>query len=401
MPARALLTLLCLAAADGYVLLRSAQPPRNAGRRCAAGLQASLSPPELTRVIRQAPTPRDLLGAHAKHGDRFNHIHLSAFWNTLGKLTHRQQQRAGGQAFKQPHVLDAARASTLRLLPSLGARELANVAHGMAKSGVAYTGEWRTVWALCAEVADQKLGSLKPGQEMGNLVWAFATARADFPELFGAIARRAAGSTRSFNPQELANTAWAFATARLATPALFRPIAATALPVLRDFTPQEMANLAWAYATADIPAPELFDGLAEEWQRPERRDRATGHRGQAQNIANTLWAFATASHASPDLFHAFGGEARGRLADFKSQELTNTVWAFATAGVAAPALFDAVAREAPRRVREYTSQDLANTAWAFATAGHAAPELFHVIRHRLQVRRYKPCVTSYELHATS
>jgi hypothetical protein len=91
---------------------------------------------------------------------------------------------------------------TVELLNSCGARELSNLAHGLAKCRL--VGLDVEAGALFAAVAE-------------------AAVRVGFG---------------SFKPQELANTAWAFATAGHAAPALLDAIAAAAVLRLRDFNPQ-------------------------------------------------------------------------------------------------------------------------------------------------------------------
>ena len=115
---------------------------------------------------------------------------------------------------------------TIELVGSCGARELSNIAHGLAKCTlVGLDGETGALFAAVAEAAVR-------------------------------------GGLSSFEPQELANTAWAFATSDHAAPTLLDPIAAAAAPRLRDFTPQGLTNTAWAFAAADHLAPVLFDSHA-------------------------------------------------------------------------------------------------------------------------------------------
>ena len=45
------------------------------------------SPALLTANIKNAKSLRELFELMRRHGTRFNHIHLSAFWNLLGRTT--------------------------------------------------------------------------------------------------------------------------------------------------------------------------------------------------------------------------------------------------------------------------------------------------------------------------
>ena len=264
----------------------------------------------------------------------------------------------------------ALREQTTDQVRTLGARQLSNTAHAIAKldlRGMA----WGILWKDLGGAALVRRSEFEP-QELANTAWAFATAGHAAPGLFDAIGKEAAGRVRELNPQALANTAWAFAKAGHAAPALFDAIGREAAGRVRELNPQNLANTAWAFATAGHGAPALFDAIGKE---------AVGRVGEflPQNLSNTAWAFAKAGHAAPVLFDAIGREATGRVHELNPQNMAKTAWAFAKAGHAAPALFDAIGEEAAGRVRDFKPQELSNAAWAFATAGHAAPALFDAI----------------------
>ena len=169
----------------------------------------------LTGQISQAGSTRELLRLSATHSARFGPIHVATLWNKLGK-----QSDASGPSHREE--LRRLLRRTVELTGSCGARQLSNVAHGVAKcSLVELSLETSALLTTVAEAAVPKL--------------------------------------REFTPQGLANTVWAFATAGHAAPELLDAIAAAAVSQLREFTPQHLANTAWAFAVADHLAPALFD----------------------------------------------------------------------------------------------------------------------------------------------
>jgi len=206
----------------------------------------------LTGQISQAGSTRELLRLSATHSARFGPIHVATLWNKLGK-----QSDASGPSHREE--LRRLLRRTVELTGSCGARQLSNVAHGVAKcSLVELSLETSALLTTVAEAAVPKLREFTP-QGLANTVWAFATAGHAAPELLDAIAAAAVPQLREFTPQHLANTVWAFATAGHAAPELLDAIAAAAVSQLREFTPQHLANTAWAFVVADHLAPALFD----------------------------------------------------------------------------------------------------------------------------------------------
>ena len=95
---------------------------------------------------------------------------------------------------------------TLDLVSSCQARELANVAHGVAKCGLQVT-VVRPLFVAVAEVAVRRgLDRFNP-QNLANTVWAYATAGVAADALYAAVAEAAVrGGLVGFTPQNLANT---------------------------------------------------------------------------------------------------------------------------------------------------------------------------------------------------
>ena len=256
------------------------------------------SPALLTSYIKKAWTVEALFETCSAHQASFNHIHVSACWNKLGQLA-RAAERGWPEAHAQAlQLLMQHTTRTVSTSSEIRARELANIAHGVAKSGVR---------------------------------------SADAESLMAALARSMERRLGDCNPQELANTAWAFAKAGHPDPALFTAVAGAAERRLGSFNAQELTNTAWAFATAGQTNEQLFVELAQ----------AVGQRlgdFNTQGLANTSWAFAKAGHTDPQLFKAMAKMAQQRLRDFNSQDIANTAWAFAKAGHYEAELFTALAR---------------------------------------------------------
>ena len=391
---------------------------KGGGGKGGGGKGGAPSPALLTANIKNAKTLEEIFRFVAKYEPHLNHIHLSAFWNNLGHLS-----RSSEKSWLDEHakVLESLAKRTAHVVSSsteIRARELANIVHGVAKSGQGTTMDelmsalatsigqrlsdcnaqelaniaWAfakagkldgTFFAALARVAEQHLASFK-GQELANTAWAFATAgHADTP-LFTALARATEQRLVDFSVQGLTNTAWAFATAGHADAPLFRQMSKMAQQRVGEFNAQDLAHTAWAYAKLLHFDAELFEALAgsTQWHlgRPDNFN--------AQGLANTVWAFAKAGHLDAQLFGAFAKAIEGRLGEFNAQDLANTAWAFAKACHLEKGLFDALSRASARCLEEFNTQDLANTAWAYAKLGHFDnATLFHAIARLMASRQ--------------
>ena len=99
-----------------------------------------------------------MLALVAAHSTSLNHIHAANLWNKLGKK--RIERRHEEQ-------LEQLLQGTLDLIPSCNARELANIAHGVAKCG-RRSGLELALYAAVAEKAVRGgLAGFKP-QELAN-----------------------------------------------------------------------------------------------------------------------------------------------------------------------------------------------------------------------------------------
>mmetsp|Transcript_28688 Transcript_28688/g.98998 ORF Transcript_28688/g.98998 Transcript_28688/m.98998 type:complete len:1089 (+) Transcript_28688:200-3466(+) len=307
-----------------------------------------------------------------------------------------------------PQLYEAAASAAFPALAMFEARSLAALACAFAKAPRRTT---RNFFTAIGDEATRRADSME-AKHVANVVWAFAAARVDAPDLFEAFAKAAAAKIQEFDAQGLANVAWAYSTAGIEAPALFKAIAAAALrpfadagrppfgdgpatehgrdsrlgadgpagwpagaPLLRTFKAAELSMLAWAYARADLSPPQLFDAIAAQGV-------LNISNFGAQELANISWAIAKVGSNefhTASLFEAVAVRANSQIVTFHAQELANIAWAFAKMGVEAPLLFDAIAKEAGFKLDTFSGQHLANTVWAYATAAHEAPQLFEAI----------------------
>ena len=214
--------------------------------------EAAVNPRHLTVNLGKARALPELLALQQRHADHFNGFHIGAFWSKFKALA---RGELGGLRDRLAPVCE----QTVRMLPELRARVLANIAHAFAKAGMVGTGPWESVWEALPEAVRRSLGDFDP-QALSNMAWAFAKSRLAAPALFDVISaeavRRRLGS---FNERALSNTAWAFATAGHASSELFRTISAEAVRrQLGGFNEQNLSNTAWAFATAGHASPGLF-----------------------------------------------------------------------------------------------------------------------------------------------
>ena len=219
---------------------------------------APLHPKLLTAKLSKASTLPELLSLHETYGDHFNGLHISAFWSKFKKLPR-------GTLDGLHDRLKPVCAQTLRMLPALEARAVANVAHAFAKARLTVgTGPWHDVWAALPKAVLRLLGGFTE-QSLSNTAWAFAKAGHSSPALFSAISaealRRGLGG---FDEQALSNTAWAFAKAGHSSPALFSAISAEALRRgLGGFDERALSNAAWAFAKVGHASSALFSAIPE------------------------------------------------------------------------------------------------------------------------------------------
>ena len=153
------------------------------GRATSAGASrpnaAALDPRQLTAELGKARELPELLLLHRRHGHRFDHFNRTAFWSKCKKLPR-------GELSGLYECLAPVCEQTVRMLPELDARAVANLAHACAKARLVGTGPWQPVWAALPEAVRRALGGFNP-QELPNTAWAFASVGHASPELFVAI----------------------------------------------------------------------------------------------------------------------------------------------------------------------------------------------------------------------
>ena len=137
----------------------------------------------LTAELGRARTLTELLSLYQRHGNRFDRCNLGAFWSKFKNLPR-------GEFRELRNRLAPVCERTVRMLPALNARSVANVAHAFAKSGLVGTGPWQRVWAALPEVILRLLDDFRP-QNLSNTAWAFAKSRTLAPALFEAISAEA------------------------------------------------------------------------------------------------------------------------------------------------------------------------------------------------------------------
>ena len=388
---------------------RGASAGRGRGRGGRHASNGGPSPALITANIKNSKTIDEVLTNARKFMTFLNHIHLSAFWNTLSRL-------CASAAMSKSWFLDdaygstaaaAAARTTLVVTTSadIGARELANIAHGLAKCGfsththsevfdalataIAPRAEAcgpqeaaNVAWAFAkaervrddavfdaiARVVKMRADAFN-AQELANVLWAFATVGRNDDEAFASAARAAERLTSRMSSQGLTNIAWSFAKAGHYDAQLFRALASAAKTTLGGFNAQDVSNCVWAFAKVNQYDAEFFEALARCAER--HADSLS-----AQGLANTVWGFAKVGHVDGALYGAFATRIRRKLDEFRPIDLANTAFAFSKACHLDEELFDGLARRAETCLDEHNTQDLVNTAYAFAKIGQFDAALF-------------------------
>ena len=244
-----------------------------------------------------------------------------------------------------------------------GPREISNMLHALAKSG-------RPVCKLCkqliVELESRSLALISAfnGQDIGNMLWAYATiARVPAPQLLDALQVQAAAVAQNFSAQQISNSLWAFATLhRHPTNQLLELLQSRAEDISDEFNAQNIANTLWAFATLDlVPREELLVCLA-------RRAAIIVGEFRGQHVANFVWSFAH-FRIAPDeqLMEALEEQAQGLMAALTPHNLSNLMLSFATLGwVPREPLLHAMLLRISVSAKMFNTQDLANTLWAMA-----------------------------------
>ena len=351
------------------------------GKRPGKASDETVSPALLNSFIKNSWTIDTLFQNCSQYLAKFNHIHVSACWNKLGHLA-----RDSEQWFLDPSnkpALESLVQHTLTVVkgPEIEARQLANIVHGIVKSGAckARTDSLAALMTALAAVLREHLGNCN-AQELANVAWAFAKAGHADAELFNALA--AAAQQRwyldNFNAQEAANTTW-----------LGRPFGVFFIfsswveeGHLDEYSSEGFKGQPrWAFATAGHSDGKLFKALGELVE--QRLESFT-----TQGLANTVWAFAKANFLDARLLRILGSMARQSIDSFNEMDLANTAWAFARLGQFDSDLFAALAKSAEWHLEQksFNAQGLASTVWAFAKAGYREAALFEAFAKAIRQR---------------
>lgn len=137
----------------------------------------TLEPRQLTGEITKANSSAALLALWSEHRADFNTLHISAFWNRLGKLV-RFSRAEQGWLRSNAEAMVPVREQTLVMLPQLGARSLCNTAHGLASARIHGRPPWSDVWEGISKCAREHEDVFQP-QNLANL--AGPLLRADTP----------------------------------------------------------------------------------------------------------------------------------------------------------------------------------------------------------------------------
>ena len=300
------------AIADGtYVapVLPQKQPPK--AKQARQPYNGGMAPSLLTKYIKEAWTTTALLETCEQYQDRMNKIHASASWNCLGRLA---TAAADARWFdRDRRALEAlARKTTEMVLASvdvrsepaedasanavMGARELANVAHGLAKCGAAHASDepGETFFDHPAVDARWRRDALPDVSKKHTVD--DATHRADdrsnttdpLRALVDALAAALTARARECNAQEAANAAWAFRKlGREGDPALYSALAFVARREAEKdaMNPQELVNAAWAFSGV----------LAAETETKEKNDVANDVAFAEEHLARTVDALAASA----------------------------------------------------------------------------------------------------------
>ena len=434
------------AIADGtYVapVLPQKQPPK--AKQARQPYNGGMAPSLLTKYIKEAWTTTALLETCEQYQDRMNKIHASASWNCLGRLA---TAAADARWFERDRAaLEAlARKTTEMVLASvdvgsapaddasanavMGARELANVAHGLAKCGAARASDEPGTFSSGPDTffdddddVERRERDALPRTNGGVLSRAHDRRNGDEDDdkrenassdptraLIAALAKALTVRARECNAQEAANAAWAFRKlGREGDPELYEALAFVARREAANdaMNPQELANAAWAFSgvlaetrlaekagdkndderdaisfaedmarTVDALASSAANRLASFDARGVcvltcALAKANGARAGVQNTASRrlrLLAAETTSRVSRVAENAFA--KNDTPAAFSARDVAASSWAFASLDFFDEALFEALARVSTAMCARdaFDARALANVAWAHAKA---------------------------------
>ncbi|KAL3784108.1 hypothetical protein HJC23_012740 [Cyclotella cryptica] len=219
------------------------------------------------------------------------------------------------------------------------------------------------------------------GQDVSNMVWAFATLSIQHSELFKAVGDTVVHTNlKRFQPQDFSNIVWSFATLHEDHPLMFQSVGDEIAALdLRGFKPQELSNTVWSFATVNADHPAMFQKVG---------DTIVGNyvdlkKFTPQNISNIVWAFATAHEQHLHLFKKVGVTIAEHddLKAFSPQALSNIVSAFSSAGVVHLKMFDKIGNTIAEYedLKSFKPQEISSVVRAFETVNVDHPGMLQRI----------------------
>jgi len=365
--------------------------------------------------IRNCKTLMEVLQLLRRESGSLKPSHLSFYWNQIprlictGKSSSSMDSSSGLQRLRRnPELLKSLVGLTIRHNSALNPRSLAVTACAMAKISSKMRKPLVSLdklWELLGRNIIQKATAPRDNfssQECADIVWSFAKEfggrqqQGDTPSstlnpflLFNAMLIEISPKLHLCNAQDIGNMVWAYATANHPAPSLLDAIIPMVIEKLDKFDSHSLTNILWAYATLGHPAAELFDAIAATLAATVPTSSVTnsgnGNKLDAlnpQEISNTIWAFALIGDYTPNsilFLDALATSAKGKMDLFNSRDLAMMLRGYATLNHSSPELFDSLSHQSIKLLPTFNSQEIANTVWAYASLGHSASELFHAI----------------------
>ena len=167
-------------------------------------------------------------------------------------------------------VFDFCAMTADRILPSFDARQTSNLAYAYALIGYDPKLGNRT---LLGNIGDTSVGFIQEfnGQDISNMVWAYAHLNVSHPVLFRAVGDyiEQLDDLESFKPQALSNILWAYATLGIAHSGLLKKVGDHIYQFsdLGSFKSQELSTIASAYTKLDVDHPGLLKKVSEHMDK--------------------------------------------------------------------------------------------------------------------------------------
>ncbi|KAL7487866.1 hypothetical protein ACHAW6_013432 [Cyclotella cf. meneghiniana] len=220
------------------------------------------------------------------------------------------------------------------------------------------------------------------GQDLSNMVWAFATLSIQHPDLFKAVGDAVVVTNlKRFQPQDFSNIVWSFATLHEEHPVMFQSVGdMIAASNLRGFKPQELSNILWAFATLSANHSEMFQKVGDTIV--DNYDSLKAF--TPQNLSNIVWAFATAHEQHLHLLKKIGISIAENddLQSFAPQALSNIASAFASSGVVHLKMFDSIGNIIANcdELKSFKPQELSRIVRAFEIVNVDHPGMLQRIK---------------------